>query len=398
VAAAPPTSAYAARLARAGARMRERDVDLLFLPPSADLEYLTGVPLPRPFWAGDGDVFRLVEADGGFVAPEGEVALTYAESVWSRAVRAHLDRWEARTIEDDWPLWRLHAPGRVVELFRAAAASLVGEPERIAIGDWTPLRQLELLREACPGAELVAAGDLVTGLRRHKDADEVARMAAAQRATRRAFEATLAHVRPGIAAGALVDELTDQLLRQGADAIAFPPDLFAVGPQVALAYGGEGSSWRDVRLTAPCAVCVDMSGVFDGYCSDFARTVFLGEPEQRQADALAVVRAAQQAAVDALRPGVAGEDVDGAARRVVDAAGLGAAFWTGAGHGIGLQLHEPPALIHGTTEPVLAAMVLAVEVGTWIDGEVGAFVEDLVVVEAEGARWLDESDGEYVVE
>jgi Xaa-Pro aminopeptidase len=111
-----------------------------------------------------------------------------------------------------------------------------------------------------------------------------------------------------------------------------------------------------------------------------------------------VVKRAQTRAVEAVRPGIAAAAVDRAARDVIEAAGLGRGFWTGAGHGIGLQLHEPPALMHGTSSPIEEGMVLAVEVGVWIDGEVGAFCEDLVLVTEDGGEWLGRPPGpDYMV-
>jgi Xaa-Pro aminopeptidase len=387
------------RLACIGEAMARAATDLLFLPPGADMQYLTGVPLPRLFWAGDGDIFRLADADGCLVPANGDPVLTFADSVWSRDVRRELEAWTSFGIEDGWPHWMLHQAERTIELFRRAGTSLGFARGRLAVDDWTPVRQLELLRRAFPDAELVPAGSLLLEARMTKDADEIELLRQAQEASQLAHDEALRAARPGMAVGELADELALQLHRQGAETLSFPPDLFVVGPNVSVTYSDNDQARRNARLDPPCVVCIDLGGVFSGYCSDLARTVFFGEPDPRQHAALGSVKEAQRAGVAAIRPGVSGEDVDRAARRVVDNAGLGDAFWTGAGHGIGLQIHEPPALMHGTTTSLMAGMVLAVEVGTWIDGKLGAFCEDLVVVHEDGAEWLSqESEGDHVIE
>ena len=141
-----------------------------------------------------------------------------------------------------------------------------------------------------------------------------------------------------------------------------------------------------------------MSGVFGGYCSDFARTVFFGEPDRSLASSVEVVQNAQARAVEAVRPGVAAAAVDRAARDVIEAASLGRGILDGrrsrnraaAPRASGSHARHELSLEDG--------MVLAVEVGVWIDGEVGAFCEDLVLVEEHGAEWLGRPpDRDYVV-
>jgi Xaa-Pro aminopeptidase len=389
---------YARRLARTQDAMREAELDLLFLPPGADVTYLTGAPPPRPFWSGDGDLFALASVDGLFVPRSGEPLFSHAPSVWANDARDAIGGRPSLTVDDDWPYWKVHGRDATVRVFERARETLDMRAARVGVGGSTPLHQVESLRAAFPSAELVTAPDLVGVLRQYKEPEEIERLAGGQAATAAAFEAALGNARVHMTTGDLVDELADQQLRHGADVLAFPPDLYVVGPAVSLTYAATEHERRTLRLEPPCAVCVDMSGVFGGYCSDFARTVFFGEPDSSLTSSVEVVNRAQARAVEAVRPGVVAAAVDRAARDVVESAGLGRGFWTGAGHGIGLQLHEPPALMHGTSSSLESSMVLAVEVGVWIDGEVGAFCEDLVLVTDDGGEWLGRPpDRDYVV-
>jgi Xaa-Pro aminopeptidase len=125
-----------------------------------------------------------------------------------------------------------------------------------------------------------------------------------------------------------------------------------------------------------------------GYPAEVGRTVFVGAPPPGAAEALAACRRAVDAGVAALRPGVAARDVDAAARQVMDAAGLGDAFVIPAGHGIGLELHEPPRLGPESTAAVPEGCVVTVEVSAWRAGTLSAFWEEDAVVTPGGARLL----------
>jgi Xaa-Pro aminopeptidase len=333
-------------------------------------------------------LFRVADADGCFVGPGGHAVPTFAESVWSRAVRDRLEGWSPLTVDDPWPYWKLHDTGATVELFRRAATAVGFQGGRIAVADPTPARQIALLEAAFPGCTIEVGTALVSQLRSTKDAEETAQLAAGQHASATSLERVVKNIQAGVRAGELLDDIAAELAADGAEALCFSPDIYAVGPSISLTYSDDLKKIRNTELRAPCCLCLDVGGVYNGYCSDYARTVFVGEPEAGSLRAFEAAQAAQAAAVTAIKPGVAAADVDAAAREIVDEAGFGPGFWTAAGHGIGIQIHEPPALMHGIVTELAAGMVLSVEVGIWIDGKAGAFLEDLVVIEANGASWL----------
>jgi D-alanyl-D-alanine dipeptidase len=142
---------------------------------------------------------------------------------------------------------------------------------------------------------------------------------------------------------------------------------------------------------------MDFGGVRDDYCSDITRTVFVGEPSEEERSVYGLVRAAQQAAFDAVRPGVPAHDVDRAARAVISDAGYGDRFVHRTGHGIGLEVHEPPYIVEGNETPLQAGMTFSDEPGIYLPGRFGVRIEDQLVVTADGAERLNEASRDLTV-
>jgi len=145
------------------------------------------------------------------------------------------------------------------------------------------------------------------------------------------------------------------------------------------------------------AVVMDFGGVAGGYCSDITRTVFVGEPDEECRRVYEVVRAAQQAAFEAIRPGVAAQDVDRAARTVIAEAGFAEEFIHRTGHGIGLEVHEPPYIVEGDETPLEVGMTFSDEPGIYLAGRFGVRIEDQVVVVAGGAERMNEATRDLTV-
>jgi Xaa-Pro aminopeptidase len=140
------------------------------------------------------------------------------------------------------------------------------------------------------------------------------------------------------------------------------------------------------------AVVLDFGGLRYGYGSDTTRTVSVGEPTAAVRDVHEVVRLAQQAAVDAIRPGVTCQEIDRAARRVITEAGYGERFIHRTGHGIGVSTHEPPYMVEGEQQPLVPGMCFSVEPGIYLAGKFGVRIEDILTVTADGSRRLNNTD------
>ena len=139
-------------------------------------------------------------------------------------------------------------------------------------------------------------------------------------------------------------------------------------------------------------VVLDFGGLRDGYASDTTRTVHVGEPTDEEREVYEVVRAAQQAGFEAVRPGVACQEIDRAARKVITTAGYGEYFIHRVGHGIGITSHEPPYMVEGETRPIEPGMCFSVEPGIYLPGRFGVRIEDIVVATADGGRRLNSTD------
>jgi len=360
-------SIYATRRDRAAAAARDAGLAALLIGPGPDLVYLTGYdPLPLERLtalaiAGDGTASLVVpalEAPGVELAPGIEgVAI---------------------------------APWRDAEDPYARVASLVGGG-RVGVTDRLWSSHLLALQTAARGASFVATSEAVPLLRAVKDDDEIDRLRQAGRGADQAFDA-IVPLRFGGRRELDVAGDLDRLLREhGHSRVDFT--IVGSGPNAASPHHDPGD--REIRDGD--AVVLDFGGVAEGYCSDITRTVFVGEPSLEQRTVFEVVRAAQQAAFDAVGPGVPAQDVDRAARAVIADAGYGDAFVHRTGHGIGIEVHEPPYIVEGNALALERGMTFSDEPGIYLGGRFGVRIEDQLVVTSEGAERLNEATRDLIV-
>lgn len=276
-----------------------------------------------------------------------------------------------------------------VELALAEGQPLETARERLAGGgpvafeeDRVTVAQAEAWK-AAGGPELTGVTGWIEPLRAVKSEAELRAIAAAGKAAVDAWEAVLPAVRPGATELELTARLETELRARGAERFAFDT-IVLIGPRAALPHGEPGRR----ALARGEVVLFDFGAVVEGYVSDVSRTVACGSPDPRLADGYTVVRQAQRAAIEGLRAGRSGREVDALARRTIEDAGLGEAFVHSLGHGIGLEVHEGPRLWKGNDEPIPCGSVVTVEPGIYIPGLGGIRIEDDVAVGREGARAL----------
>ena len=237
----------------------------------------------------------------------------------------------------------------------------------------------EALRDR--GLELSAAGTVVAALRWRKDPGEIARVRAACVLVERALEQMFETLRPGAVERAVNARVEAWLREQGASA-SHPLILF--GENAANPHGEPGQR----KLGPGDVVCADLSACLDGYWGDLTRCATVGAASEWAREAWRLVREAQAAAIDACRVGVAAREVDAAQRRLVTSrADLGNCLH-GAGHAIGLAVHEPPFLVPRTDTPLEEGMIFTIEPGIYNPGIGGIRLEDDVVVRADGHEVL----------
>jgi Xaa-Pro aminopeptidase len=363
---------YVERQNRLAQRMEVDGVDLLFLAPSADLEYLTGVERQIPNFGEASYASGWVT--GAFFVPGSDPVFVFPRMFAAFDLREQ-PRGEVVIVNetDDG-----------AAIFERAAKGLAST-RTVAIGDrvWAETT-LELARIF--GTERLRTGSaLVNELRRVKTAEELEAM---QRAIA-TVEQTMAAVTPLVSPGATMAELADavehELRAAGSRTPSFATHIFTgLGDDL-------DSHTRTARepVTEGTSVMFDFGGVVDGYCSDFGRTIYCGEPPADYRDAYETMLAAQEAGRAAAAAGTPASEVNAACRRPIEEAGLGEHFRHRMGHGIGLDVHERPFISTEDDTPLQAGMTFTDEPSIIIPGRFSVRIEDIVVCEEGGGRKLN---------
>jgi Xaa-Pro aminopeptidase len=238
------------------------------------------------------------------------------------------------------------------------------------------------LRELLPDrVELVPAGSLVENLRAIKEPAELEAIGAAAALADEALEAVLAGGLVGRSEREVAIALEFEQRRRGAEEVSFAP-IVASAEHGARPHAEP----RDVAIAAGTLVTIDWGARLDGYCSDCTRTFATGPLGDELSAIYALVEEAQAAALAAVRPGPTGSELDAVARDIIESAGHGEHFGHGLGHGLGLDVHEAPTLSRAGETALVAGHVVTVEPGVYVPGLAGVRIEDLVAVEAGGAR------------
>jgi Xaa-Pro aminopeptidase len=330
--------------------LAERELDRMLVTDLTNVRYLTG----------------FTGTNGACICGKG-LRLFLTDFRYTERAAAEVEGWETVTISNDWTA--------------GIAERLQG---RVGFeDDHVSVRLLGKLKEKlAEGVEMVAAGGRVEQLRRVKDAGE---LAAIEEASKLADEVWRWSLERGLAGRSERDvaRAAEARIRELGGDPSFPA-IVAAGPNGALPHAEPGE--REIGRGE--LVVFDMGAQLDGYCSDGTRTFAVGDPGEEARGVYQVVLEAQQAALAAIKAGVKGEEADGVAREVINAAGHGDRFGHGLGHGVGLEVHEAPRLSLRSDDVLAAGEVVTVEPGVYLPGALGVRIEDLVVVTDDGLRNL----------
>ncbi|MFF9125133.1 M24 family metallopeptidase [Streptomyces sp. NPDC014889] len=273
----------------------------------------------------------------------------------------------------------------------AVTAALLDDGGRFGISDNTWALHLLALQQALPGTSYASLTEALPMLRAVKDAAEVELLAAAGAAADAAFEEIRTVRFSGRRESEVAADLAGLLRRFGHSQVDFT--IVGSGPNGANPHHEVG----DRVIERGDMVVLDFGGLKDGYGSDTTRTVHVGEPTEEERRVHDIVREAQEAGFRAVRPGVSCQEVDRAARAVIDRAGYGEFFIHRTGHGIGVTTHEPPYMIEGEEQPLVPGMCFSVEPGIYLPGRFGVRIEDIVTVTGDGGRRLNDTTREMVI-
>jgi len=223
----------------------------------------------------------------------------------------------------------------------------------------------------------------IEALRIIKDPDELAIMSEAALIGCRLFDHVLHMIRPGLRELDVAAELEHQARLLGAEGMSFET-IAASGARSALPHGRATAN----PLPRSGFLTLDFGVILKGYCSDMTRTVHLGKPNAEERRAYGAVLESQEAAVAAAGAGVSCGDVDEAARSILRKHGLAETFTHSTGHGVGLEIHEPPRVGSGQKTRLQPGMVVTIEPGIYLEGRFGIRIEDMVAVTRTGGQVL----------
>ena len=356
------------RMRRAADEAAAQGFDALVVAPSPDLAYLTGydpMPLERPtllvLRSGEAPAMLVPELERPLAAgcpSSGSIELVG----WTDGVDPYSE-----------------------------AARLLPSEGRVAVGDRLWASHVLGLQGAVPAISLEPASPVIGRLRAVKDEDELAALRRAARGADETFRTICTMGFVGRREEEIAADLADLLVHHGHARADFT--IVASGSNSASPHhepGGRTIMPRD-------AVVMDFGGELGGYYSDTTRTVVVGEPPPGFERVYDAVREAQVTACEAVAPGVAAQQVDRVARGIIEDAGLGERFIHRTGHGIGLEVHEPPYIVEGNEWVLAPGTTFSIEPGAYLEGAFGVRIEDIVAVTAEGVERLNRSTRELQV-
>ncbi|MXV92027.1 MAG: M24 family metallopeptidase [Chloroflexi bacterium] len=365
----------------------DEHADLAFFPISSDLQYLTGVPRDFPNYGHTihpGDWLQ-----GAWITPQRPPVLPLPRMTAEFGGLSRLQGLDIRVLGDwDAPSTMLRG---ILDDF-----DLPDNP-RVAISDFATGETVSQLQKLLPGVVWLSATALLRPMRVLKSPADIELMKQAGRITEAAFADTLAQMRHGMTELQIVEEVNYQLRKHGSLGQSFTTSLYNSAPSLPLIFGDRMKSWPR-KLEPPVSILFDFGGIYEGWCYDFGRTVFFGEPPPESQRVYDLVMASQAAGIAALRADAATtSDADRAARDVIESAGYGEAFRHRLGHGIGMDVHEPPFLTRGDETPLQDGMLFTIEPSIMQLNDYSARVEDVVVARAGGGEKLTNGWQELVV-
>jgi Xaa-Pro aminopeptidase len=347
---------YNSRLQRTQAAMEQRRLDALLVSYLPNIRYLCG-------FTGSAGVLlittrdKVLLTDGRYTEQAKQEVKVAKVKIATKAALAAAAEW-------------IRKHPRLTRIGIEAAHLSVAERDSLA-------------KAIGKGTKIIAAPPIIEPLRMIKDAEEIAAIRAACKLGVELFRTLTSKLRPKITESQLAGELEFAARQAGAEQMAFST-IIASGERSALPHGRASTA----PIPAEGFVVCDFGVILAGYCSDMTRTVHVGRPRSEAQASYEAVKQAQQAAIEAVKPGVTSGEVDDAARKLLYNRGLGKFFTHSTGHGLGLEIHEAPKIAAAQKQVLQRGMVITIEPGIYLPGKWGVRIEDTVVVTERGCEIL----------
>jgi Xaa-Pro aminopeptidase len=365
---------YAERRRKLGERMEAEGVDVLFLAPSADLEYLTGVERDIPNF---GEVaYAHGWVTGAFFRPHEDPVFVLPRMF----ATFHLRR------DPEGEIVIVNETDDGVAIFERVAGSLVARPEKVGVGDRVWAEATLHLGHVFGQHRLRTGSYLVQALRHVKSAEELEAMERAIATVEETMAAVAPLVVPGVSMADLVEATEHELKAAGSRCPSFATHIFT---GMEADDFDSGTSTARTPIPVGTSVMFDFGGVVDGYCSDFGRTIYCGDPPADYREVYEIMLAAQEAGRAAAAAGTPAREVNAACRKPIEDAGLGKHFRHRMGHCIGMDVHERPFISPEDETPLEPGMTFTDEPSIIIPGRFSVRIEDIVVCEERGGRTLN---------
>ena len=356
------SSIYAKRIEKVRAALRAKSADALLVTHLPNVLYLSGFT-----------------GDSGYLLVEPNKATLFTDGRFT--VQAREEAPSAKLV-----LQKGSLAATVGSYLARTRRTVAYSPTQMTLSTWEALRTAARTRTRWRAAEGV-----VEALRAVKSAAEVKAIRDAGKVACDVMRDVIALIRPGVRELDLAAEIGYRLRRKGATGESFDA-IVAAGPRSALPHARP----TDRRIAKNELVVLDLGAILRRYCSDLTRTVYVGRAPARVKRWYRAVQDAHAAALDALKPGARAQDVDAAARQVLERAGLGRSFVHSTGHGLGLEIHEAPRLGRGQGTRLEAGAVVTIEPGVYFEGVGGIRIEDDAWVTTSGSELLTTLDRDLI--
>jgi Xaa-Pro aminopeptidase len=355
---------YQGRLSRAREEMREKGVGLMYLRRGAKLWYLAGIRRRGPEMTdhntyGDYVQGAYIGAEEGFVL----VGPRMGSAAWADEVEGKPWVDELRIIDES------ETPEKVLE--------------EVLVDERAWAQGGLLIQKNLPGSEMSLASEIIDPMKMIKDDDEIARMKKVGEITDKVYGEVVKYLKEGLKEEDVAHEVDHQFTKHGSEQTSFVTGVRFSSPQRARGSHAQRSTPR--KLQEGDTITFDFGGVFQGYCSDFGRTVYVGDPPAMVKEIHDTVMAAQTAAMERMVGGtITAQELDRVARGLIEDKGYGECFGHRLGHGIGVTVHEPPFLYIPDNTQLRTGMTFTVEPSIRLPDSWAVRVEDVVMVTEEG--------------